>query len=242
VNFVIYGQARTGSTLLVRLLQSHPQIQCDSEIFNKDGWQRGVRRYLHPLAFRIPEVYALWKSCRCTKPVYSFKLLNSQVIAPGRLISYLHHHGWQIIHIQRRNLFGVAISRKVARQTKHWGEYKPHSHMDDLRLEFTVDEFYTQLGNCVNILHKEALALAGIPHISVLYEDDLLNEADRQRVCSTIFAALQISSHSVSTKAQRSWNRPYSELVTNYTELQALMESSRGHALQAEWAQLIDHG
>ena len=33
-NFIIFGQGRSGSNLLRTLLNSHPQIYCDIEIFN----------------------------------------------------------------------------------------------------------------------------------------------------------------------------------------------------------------
>ena len=34
IRFVLFGQGRTGSKLLVELLHSHPDIHCDGEVLN----------------------------------------------------------------------------------------------------------------------------------------------------------------------------------------------------------------
>ncbi len=41
--FVIYGQSRSGSTLLVELINTHPDVQCDGELFNEDAARIGNR-------------------------------------------------------------------------------------------------------------------------------------------------------------------------------------------------------
>lgn len=233
MNFVVYGQARTGSTLLVRLLQSHPQIECAGEILNRGRWRRHVKRYLHTMVRHIPEPYVLWNASRATKDSFGFKLLHNQVPITPRLMSNLHRYGWLLIHIQRHSLFDVAISRQVAQQTKHWGDYKPSLSADDFAIP--TDAFLKQLQQCVGIRQKECHTLADLPHLSVVYEDDLLHEENRQRLCASIFAALRIAPHQVTTTKKRSWDRPYSELITNYAELQALMQTHRGQTFQVEW-------
>lgn len=55
-------------------------------------------------------------------------------------------------------------------------------------------------------------------------------------------AALRLEPHVVSTTKQRTWNRPYPELITNYAELQSLTETDQGRALQTEWELLINRG
>lgn len=241
MNFVVYGQPRTGSTLLVRLLQSHPQIQCggqNGEILNPKRWRRGVKRYLHTMVRYIPESYVLWKASRSAKDAFGFKLLHNQVPVSPRLMTNLHRLGWRLIHIQRRSLFDLAISRKVALWTKHWGDYKPSLQADGM--EISADDFLSHLQQCVLIRQKEFRTLAELPYISVVYEDDLLQEEDRQGICDSIFAALQIAPHQVSTTKKRSWDRPYSELIINYAELKALMKTDAGLALEAAWHSLFE--
>ncbi len=58
--FIIFGQGRSGSTLLMELLDSHPEIKCDSELFTKEcGYERNrfklalYRYYPYPLINNI---------------------------------------------------------------------------------------------------------------------------------------------------------------------------------------------
>ncbi len=239
MNFVILGQARTGSTLLVRLLHSHPQVQCDGEIFGKHGWRYAPKRYLGPLVRRCPEPYIWYKAGKSIKSVYGFKLLVNHLAVTHRVITGLHRRGWQIIHIQRRSLFDITLSRLVAAETGQYGEYKPAGEPDELSLTLPPDQFMARMEDCLNFRRRELNVLKGIPYLAVTYEDDLLSETARNRRCSLIFEALQIEPLPVSTTRARSWNRPYSDLVVNYAQLQALMQTTAGQALQAAWTDLF---
>lgn len=164
MNFVVYGQARTGSTLLVGLLQSHPQVQCDGkngEILNPNRWRRHGLRYLHKVVRHIPEPYVLWEAIRSTKDSFGFKLVHDHVPVFSRLLFNLHRLGWQLIHIQRRSLFDVAISRQVAQRTQHWSDYKPS--LQGNGIDISSDDFLSQLQQCVLIRQKEFHTLAELP-------------------------------------------------------------------------------
>lgn len=238
MNFVVFGQPRTGSTLLVRLLQSHPQVQCDGEILGNHRWRRGRTRYVRPLVRRFPDPYILWKASRSTAPAYGFKLLLNQVASPARVIAHLERSGWQIIHIQRRRLFDIVVSQVVAVMTGQWGEYKDGRQHDATFIMISPDRLFQQARQCIDLRQRELAALRDIPHLCVIYEDDLLDELSRNRVCSVIFEALNIEPQPVSVKRVRSWNRPYSEVITNYEELRALMQTPAGQALQQAWDRL----
>jgi len=242
MKFVIFGQARTGSTLLVRLLQSHPQVQCDGEILGNHLWGRRQKRFLRPIVRRFPEPYILWRASRSTAPAYGFKLLLNQVAAPSTIIARLQRLGWQIIHIQRSRLFDIAMSRIVASMTKHWGEFRNDGQPTITGLVVEPEYLLQQAQQCIDLQQKELVALRTIPYLRVTYEDDLLDDQSRNHICSIIFTALQVEQRQVFTARQRSWDRPYSELVTNFAELQALMESEQGMALRREWERLIEHG
>jgi hypothetical protein len=238
VNFVVFGQTRTGSSLLVDTLRTHPQVQCDvnsGEILHSNHWRRGIKRYLRYLMRHIPEPYVLWKASRSARPTYGFKLLYHQVVIPRKLMVNLHRSGWLVIHIQRRRLFDLALSQQIAQLTHHYGAYQSTRQSDNATIEVSVDAFIRQMQRCIDTRHGELHTLAGIPHVSVVYETDLLNEAERYRVCGAIFAALRIEPLPVFTPRERSWNRPYGELVTNYAELLALMQTDQGLDLQAAW-------
>lgn len=242
MNFVIFGQARTGSSLFVTLLQSHPQVQCAGELLGYDFWPSGDKRFRGRLRLyirRFPEPYLMWAAARSTRPAYGFKLLYAHVAAPHRLLLFLFKRRWQVIHIQRRRLFDLAMSRSVAIATGHFGEHMSSGRPNVFAIEIPPTVFAHQVGQCINIRRNELAMLKGIPHLTVTYESDLLGEEDRNRICSVIFAALHVEPHRVSTARDPTWARPYSDIVTNYAELQTLMNSDKGIGWQAAWDYLF---
>ena len=116
-SFIIFGQGRSGSKLLVHLLKSHPQVQCDGEILGKrigEGQKLPywlVRRYRFPTSSGKPKGVLM---------MYGFKLFVHHITEASRTIHAVLARDWQIVHIQRRNLFDQAVSRAVASTTMHW--------------------------------------------------------------------------------------------------------------------------
>ncbi|MBP1464225.1 hypothetical protein EYB53_000755 [Candidatus Chloroploca sp. M-50] len=245
MNFVIFGQARTGSSLFVNLLQLHPQLQCDGELLGYNFWLSGpryLRGRVHRWIRQFPEPYLLWAATRSAKLAYGFKLLYQHAAAPRRVLSFLYRRHWQIIHIQRRCLFDLALSRCATVNTGHSGEYSSSDRRHEKSIEFQSEQFMQQAGQCVRIRREELSVFGGLPHLTVTYEADLLGEEDRNRICSIIFDALHLAPHPVSTTRERTWERPYSEFVVNYAELKLLMQTNQGVELQAFWDQSFAAG
>ena len=243
MHFVVFGQTRTGSSLLMDTLQAHPQVQCDvnsGEILHSNHWRRGVKLCLRPLPRRFPELYVLWKAVRSARPVYGFKLLHHQTAAPGRLLAGLHRCGWLVIHVQRRRLFDLALSQQVAQSTGHYGDYRLIKQPDHMTIDIPPDSFLRQMRQCIDIRRSELRSLTGIAHVSVVYEGDLLAEADRNRICRAIVEALHLERYPIITPRSRSWNRPYHEIVANYARLVATAQTDEGLALRAEWDSLFE--
>lgn len=239
-NFIIFGQGRSGSKLLVHLLKSHPHIQCDGEILGKKRWRRGVKKLLYGFLRQFPDPYIFWKATRSNRDVYGFKLLVHHITAAARTIQAVHARDWQIVHLQRRNLFDQAVSKAVASTTMHWNGFNRIEEPDTVFVTIPPEQLLVTIQEHVDRRREILNALKDIPHILVTYEDDLLDEAARNHICGTIFQAVGVAQRPVSTTVQRSWNRPYSELIVNYDELLGLMKTSEAQALQAEWERLFD--
>lgn len=239
-NFIIFGQGRSGSSLLVHLLQSHPQIQCDFEILKWRRWRRGIEKLTYVFVRQFPVPYIVWKASRSPQDVYGFKLLLHQTPAVYRMIHAAHARNWQIVHIQRRSLFDQALSKAVATVTSHWGGFERLEVPDPVSVTIPPERLLAMIQGCVANRQRILQVLEDVPHILVTYEEDLLDEAARNRICGTIFQAVGVEQRPVSTSKQRSWNRPYHELIVNYDELLDLMATAEVQALQAEWEQLFD--
>lgn len=243
MNFVIFCQGRTGSNLLVNLLQSHPQIQCEGELLGQQRLYLGRNRYLRALARelskRFPAQYLAWLASRRTRPIFGFKLLFTHARAPRKLLADLYRREWLIIHLQRRHLFDLALSKSVAFATRHFGESSLPDYPGDISIEIPVESFVDLLQRAITIRRLELEALRRLPHFAVTYESDLLSEEDRNRIGNAVFAALHADPYCVAANWQRSWTRPYTEVVVNHGELWEFMQSAHGAALQAEWDSLF---
>ncbi|MEM9823740.1 MAG: hypothetical protein AAF985_21830, partial [Bacteroidota bacterium] len=120
--FVIFGQGRTGSTLLVDLLNSHPTIACEQEIFSR-------RYHLLSGKLRWPYRFLQGMEARHAHQTFGFKvkiyqLTLHQHLDPMDFLDRLEQRGYQIIYLRRDNFLEHAISGLSAQQTKRFHLFK----------------------------------------------------------------------------------------------------------------------
>ena len=123
--FVIYGQSRSGSTLLVELINTHPDVQCDGELFNEDAARIG-NRVLLSLVRTFPIPYLLHRRRRAAVKAYGFKLLFYHLPRTRQVMKILALTGWKFVHVYRKNIARQSLSNIVAETTQRW-----HKRGDD---------------------------------------------------------------------------------------------------------------
>ena len=215
--FLIYSQPRTGSTWLVDLLNNHPEIACDGEIFNSDCkrsrcvWSRRLLR-LYP----IP--YLQLRAATCKDPAYGFKVLHYQIHHQKGLLRRLHQRGWKIIHLRRAQLWSQAVSDQLAIQTKRY--HRTHDdpvHADQVRIEPAA------ILAKIDVLKRQSLsetrALEGMPHLRIEYERDLVDDSVRDLTLSRIHVMLGVSIKPGSSVLLPTYDRPMDQVVANYQEI-----------------------
>lgn len=129
--FVIFGQQRTGSTLLVNLLNNQPIIYCEKEILSAKDEKKMF----------FPHLYIQGRRLKFPNKVYGFKLMISQLteeqyVAPEKFMLNLYNHGWAIIHLIRNNYLRSIISSLLASSRNQW-EAKSKSSLKNQRI--TID-------------------------------------------------------------------------------------------------------
>lgn len=229
--FIIFGQSRSGSTLLINLLSCHPQIRADLEIYNPLLIPALLKPMIKLLqSYPIPYAnYRLWKA---NKPVYGFKLLFFQVQKPEKLLSQLARDNWHFIHIQRDNIWQIALSNIIALQTNHWHRITGiESTPETVVIE--PERLFRALKTRSSWKEKESMLMKPYDHLSINYEKDLKNSHVWQVTADKIFNYLGLGSHPVTSTMQPTYQKPYSELIRNYLELIELVKNS-------EFAYLID--
>lgn len=147
--FVLFGAARSGTTLVVSTLNLHPEIVCHGEIFHETAPQRHLVAGLSEADFSTIDRF----SDRYLEMAFSageaegaaavgFKMWRQQ--APERASQLLADESVDKIIMERTNLLALYSSVMLARKTRVWnvaaGEAPP-KRMAGARIAFDRDEF-----------------------------------------------------------------------------------------------------
>ena len=213
--FVIFSSGRSGSTLLVSLLNSNPNIFCDGEILSRRVFDQ--KRVIHS------------KEKMSSKMVYGFKFLTYQlqftqkIDNPKEFMEHLHEDGFKIIYLFRRNIFRQALSIMYAefRNTWHHKSGKKNNHQNGEMDKMTVDT--ERLVEIMEKLEKSAVDeadfLSNIPHIKITYEDDLEKSEDHPNTMKTLMEFLSEDYYEPSTNLMKISNNDLSTFIQNHQEI-----------------------
>jgi LPS sulfotransferase NodH len=165
--FVIYCPPRTGSDLLVSLLDAHPSIRCEGEIL--------ATPVTRPLTWF--DGRSALASLRGTY-VWGCKIITQHLQwypnaygPPGELLRALVDRGYTIVHIRRRDWLLQALSLVHAAETKYH-----FTAGEDVRFERMTVDTEQLVYFLYAIEEQERLAetsLRGLPRLELCYEDDL---------------------------------------------------------------------
>lgn len=221
--FVIFGTARTGSTLLKSLLNAHPAIHCDGELLNPTFWSRPLRPlFLYHVWRAHPRPYIaacrLSAFLRTRRSIYGFKLFERHVPDPGQLLRALHGDGWRVLYIWRRSVFDRALSVLVGKATSHWISID-RSPTNDKAVTIDPVEFMQMTAFIHDQQARCAAVIRAIPHLEIVYEDDLRQEERWQVSLDRISDFLELPRTVAASPVRQTWGQPYRDFVANYADL-----------------------
>jgi len=209
---VVVARARTGSTLLMSLLDSHPRMVGDGELLTRRRASPG--RYVlgaeRVAARRKPGARA-----------YAFKVLGYQLVRiqhsrhVSTLVPYLHGRGWDVVHLVRSNVLKQVLSNMAAKQTKY--HYRQKSLHEPLAID--TKELQTRLAVASRAAEVERRILGNVPHMLLTYEDDLEPPESQQRTADRIFTQLGLPTHAVETPLVKALPTRIADIVANYRDV-----------------------
>lgn len=216
--FIIFGTGRSGSTLFVHLLNNHPHIHCDGEIFNKKSFDELARLKR--------------REKLCPQPTYGFKLLSYQLkdnrhIDDKRVFLHqLHKQGYKIIHIQRKNLLRQSLSYYKARSSQ-WHIQEPRATPSP-SISVDADALIYLMRQRAILQKFEQYVLKDIPVLSVTYEMDLEDVSQHQALLESFCSFLGIPNQieSLNTKLQKITPKAISDFVRNADEIKRALTQS----------------
>lgn len=227
--FVIVTTGRTGSELLVSLLDSHPAIRCESEIL-------AIRRL-------FPTEMVLRRSAKARfqgADAYGFKLLAHHVglqdgANPSGYLRRFHERGFKFVVLERRDWLQQAISSVRAAGTRYHYRKSDGATFSPVRLDamavtaalFLIEDSVTSVRS----------TLAEIPQLKLFYEDDLADPERQQRTADRVCAYLGLDPAPTGTDLVKLSPRNTSEQVENFDEIVTAVSGTRyARFLEAEYA------
>lgn len=217
--FVIVTPGRSGSELLVDLLDSQPAIACDREVLNQRRTQ--------------PERFVAGRAARAAisgAKAYGFKLFCGHFgYQPLRdeegLIRRLHDSGYEVILLRRANRLAQALSAAVARQTRwHWraSDAGPLSPVSVDPVEVLFHAFLFEESDAFLESATDA-----IPHLQFTYENDLGEPLAQQATVDRICAHLGLSSTRAQSDQVRRSPLRLQDRVANFDEVERAVRATR---------------
>ena len=219
--FIIFGQGRTGSKLLHSLLRSHPDICCEGELLRKGLWPRYMRplwwfcrrRPLPYLNYRVKRAEVAAGGC-----AYGLKLFPSHLQRPERSVHLLNKNGWLFIHLKRRSIFDQTLSYAVADRTGIYGR-KPGTLPPSVKITIDKGLFQSMLSRLYQESKLMDELLDAIPHLDIVYEDDLRDSSCWCNTGARIAVFLSLPPAPVTSPVVRQWPWSYEKIISNHAEL-----------------------
>lgn len=216
--FVIYTRGRTGSTVLSDLLNCHPEIFCDVEIFNF-LYSKNIVSY--------PGLYIRSCSKRAAinkKSTYGFKVKIAQLRYEHKYSNYekilndLNLRGWKFIYLKRDNFLRHKLSNIMTAESQIFHIVNSDSiKMPKIRIDCNSLLKGIKFSEEVEKTEKENLR--NIPHLTLTYESDIIDNSKHQMTADKVFSYLNLKSSTVSTNYKRIIPDNLEDTILNYNEL-----------------------
>ena len=219
-HILIFAQGRSGTTLLANLLAStghYDDLGEPLHLWTREVW--APERYLRGLGRRhkkniIVHVKGSQLGRGRSKPVEAATFLRNMVA-----------EGWLIVHVRRRNVAEQVLSECVA--LRRGGYHKFDAAPESIRWRIDPVEFLERYERRLGFMEQDDAALEGLSHLTIGYEDDLLNAKCHQVTCDRVLAAVELPSCPVRTNLHKIGGSDPREQLENYNEIVSAL-SARG--------------
>ena len=220
--FVMLARSRTGSNLLVSLINRHPRLHCLGEIF-KDRRERDLGALMERAFPRYPR--------RIEAGGVKVFYYHPRDDASGELWRRLSAvEGLSVIHLKRHNLLRSIVSQRIAQSTGEWRSVDGGTPSYSKSVTLPADELHTLFER---VRHWERDAEKRFQHHPML---ELSYEALAEDMTGTfreVTDFLQVEAIRPATHLSRQNPEPLPQLVENF-------EMLRAEFSHTEWGWMFD--
>lgn len=209
---VIYGQGRTGSTLLESLLASTGYVAEHGELLSPK-----FREIKYPLKF----IRGLAKSTNPGGFIFHLKSYHlnkkrKKTVEPSHFLDELQKDGWFIIYLRRENKVKHALSSIIAHQRGSF--HKVDDKIENLNVHVDCENLRRRINKRIKIDRIDAESLKNISFHEVVYDLDLEHEKNHQSTIDNILKKIHLEPKIVTTKQRKIYREPLHEMIENYDE------------------------
>ena len=212
VRLILFGQGRTGSTLLEDLLCSTGYFRENGELLNTDkGEILCPIQYIRGLSKRKASENFIFHV-----KIYHLTKNRKRPIDPAEFLRTLYNDGWKIIYLRRKNKVRHGLSSVVAR---HRGEFhKCTDKSEKFSLSINCSSFVRRVTERFRFEDLERCALENIEFHEVIYEEDLEDSDNHQATVNRILDYVSLERRGADTKHRKVNTQSLKDLIVNYDE------------------------
>jgi LPS sulfotransferase NodH/glycosyltransferase involved in cell wall biosynthesis len=241
IRFVIVGTGRTGSTMLISLINNHSEALTFGELFRSPdsiGWDvpshapasdaamLAVYRH-HPVRFLQSMVFRDWKP---GQRAMGFKIFyyHAREFPFAAVWEYLRNEtDIRVLHVKRRNVLAQYLSLQRAHMTDRWSG--PSQDAISAPLHLSPEECQRHFAWVRRSEAEHDAFFARHPVLPVIYEDLLTGQTGQM---ARVQDFLGLNRERLAATTVRQSSRPLSEAIANYEELEVSFAGT-------EWAEFF---
>ncbi|MEM6451981.1 MAG: hypothetical protein AAF703_16910 [Cyanobacteria bacterium P01_D01_bin.105] len=216
-SFAVLDIGQSGRMHLSQWFYAHKMITFQEDILSQ--------------AMRFPRMGVYQRVRQCNSEVYGFSVTVEQLrqvqrmADPNQFLRDLTRGGCRIVYLHRRDVLRHAIAT-LRTYSVNFRFDTPESISRNGR--FTVD--VSELIACLRYLDNQRLEanaiLHGVPHLGLVYEDDLMDPNIYQATAAQLSKYLEISDIRPVGSSLKLVHQKLEDIVTNYSELCEGLEKS----------------
>jgi len=254
--FMITGPARTGSTLLVHLLRSHPEICSHSEVFSPTKITGLTGTYLEK-SRNEPDLFERLSAERDRDPikflykialdlqgkkVVGFKLKHDELVLPeyrGLRDEIAGDPDFRIIHLRRENLLRRFLSWYIANHITHLTlAIGPQNIPEVPPVRLDPNECQRDFETTLKWEKEFRGLFATHKSFFISYEELVAGNDDK---IFALLSFLQVTPQKLTTTTKRLGNEDLRRAIANFDELRAHFAGSRfAHFFEDNCPQPVD--
>lgn len=211
--FIVVTRSRTGSNLLISLLNAHPNIEAYGELFGSLKKETTAKKWADIFSNKFKNIKYVGFKIFYYHPIDSDDKSVWDIIEKDRSI--------KIIHLRRTNMLRTYISKQIALKTNVWSTSEVgKSTKTDKRIEVDVEDCLADFENVRSWGEKTSKQFEAHDLLELTYEEMI---KDNGATMNEVFEFLGVAKHPVKSILKKQNPEALKDIVSNFEELKSAL-------------------